>query len=150
MEMGKKKSGRSNIEKGNVNVKRAARIVEAWGFATHICVNTSRMIKPPSPKYPRGIWISQSQDIFGCDIIGKKEGERDLWLQVTYAAEVSNRIKEIMKHPWSPQHDNVQVWGWNAKGKYYTVYKHDDDWSTPSIYDRIYLNEHRESGLPSV
>lgn len=72
---------------------------------------------------------SNGNDVFGAvDLIGKKVGERTLWLQVTKHTTISNKIEALEAIPWDDRFDDVQIWRWvGAEGKrdslFFQVYK---------------------------
>jgi len=57
-----------------------------------------------------GYWVSLAADIFGCDIIAIKTGEKPLFIQATMHGAVQKRLDELKKHPWPLEYVVVQVW----------------------------------------
>jgi hypothetical protein len=72
---------------------------------------------------------SNGNDVFGAvDLIGKKSGERTLWLQITKHTTVRDKIEALEAIPWDDRFDDVQIWRWvGAEGKrdshFFQVYK---------------------------
>lgn len=64
------------------------------------------------------LWISRSQDIFGCvDLIARRKGEsRTLWIQATLDTSIGRKIAELGVVPWGSS-DCVQVWVKRAGGR---------------------------------
>jgi hypothetical protein len=83
----------------------AIKLLEAAGYTVHRCVRTGIKRGP--------IYISQSNDVFGCiDLVAKKKGERTRWLQVTAHSGVGKKRQEILEVPWDPLYDSVEIWRW--------------------------------------
>ena len=53
-------------------------------------------------------FVSQRNDIFGCDLICKKMN-KTLWIQCTMDGHKGRKLEELLKYPWSIS-DDVQVW----------------------------------------
>lgn len=57
-----------------------------------------------------GIWVSLAADIFGCDIIAIKKGEKPLFIQATLHSAVQKRLDELKKYSWPLDYVIVEVW----------------------------------------
>ncbi len=112
----------------------AIKVLEAEGYRVHRCVRTGTKRGP--------LWISQSNDVFGCiDLVAKKRGERTRWIQVTAHSGIGAKKKEILDVPWDPVHDSVEIWRWVGGA----VRKHR---STGQVLDRQYFQVyHLDSGF---
>lgn len=70
------------------------------------------------------IFISQRNDIFGCDLIARKDFKNNLnfsmvtlWIQATLDSGITRKVEELKKFPWGRSlGDRVQVWLKTAKG----------------------------------
>lgn len=121
--------------KGTAIELRAIRLLQAEGYTIHRCVRTG--VKRG------GLYISQSNDIFGCiDLVAKKRGERTRWIQVTAHSGIGKKKEDLAKVPWDPIHDSVEIWRWvggNARKhktsgewldrQYFQLYHLDDDYA---------------------
>jgi hypothetical protein len=89
----------------------------ARGWVVHNqLMRTVRIFIPPA-KVP--IYVSRSQDIFGCiDLVAKKKGHGTLWIQATLDRGIGLKNKKLDTVPWSPWHDGdeVEVWVKRAVG----------------------------------
>jgi hypothetical protein len=83
----------------------AIKLLEAEGYKVHRCVRSGAK---------RGaLWISQSNDVFGCiDLVAKKLGQRTRWIQVTADSGIGRKRREMEEVPWDPQFDSVEIWRW--------------------------------------
>jgi len=57
-----------------------------------------------------GIWVSLAADVFGCDLICIKKGEKPLFIQATLHTAVQKRLDEFLQHPWPLEYVRVQLW----------------------------------------
>lgn len=79
----------------------------------------------------KGKWITNKHDIFACDVVAKKAGERTLWIQVTEGghADATHRKRKLEKLGCWSKHDDVQVWRLvKGRNRHYVVYKLENDW----------------------
>jgi hypothetical protein len=120
-------------KKGQVVELLAIKLLEAEGYKVHRCIRTGSKRGP--------LWISQSNDVFGCiDLVAKKLGERTRWIQVTADSGIGRKRKEMDEVPWDPQFDSVEIWRWvggrrdrkhkttgaTLQGQYFQVYHFDE------------------------
>jgi hypothetical protein len=83
----------------------AIKLLEAEGYKVHRCVRTGIKRGP--------IYISQSNDVFGCiDLVAKKHGERTRWIQVTAHSGIGQKKHDLAEVPWDPLYDSVEIWRW--------------------------------------
>lgn len=91
--------------KGTAIELAAIKLLEAEGYKVHRCVRTGTKRGP--------LWISQSNDVFGCiDLVAKKRGARTRWIQVTAHSGIGQKRREIEEVPWDPLFDSVEIWRW--------------------------------------
>lgn len=57
-----------------------------------------------------GTWVTLAADIFGCDIVAIKTGEKPLFIQATLHSGVQKRLDELKKYPWPLDYVRVQLW----------------------------------------
>jgi len=76
------------------------------------------------------IFISQRNDIFGCDLICKKPNTKTLWIQATLDSGISRKIDELHKYSWNLDVDDVQIW-LKRKDKKIDIFTPLITWSTP-------------------
>jgi hypothetical protein len=112
----------------------AIKMLEADDYKVHRCVRTG---------VKRGaMYISQSNDIFGCiDLVAKKQGQRTRWIQVTADGGIGRKKTDLAEVPWDPLFDDVEIWRWvggrarkhKTTGEmldrqYFQVYRLDEDY----------------------
>lgn len=62
------------------------------------------------PLYMKGRMITVGADIFGCDMVCKKKGERTLWIQVSTDGHKSKKAQQLLEHPWNLMNEDVEIW----------------------------------------
>lgn len=72
-----------------------------------------------------GIWVSLAADVFGCDLIAIKRGEKPLFIQATLHSAVQKRLDELKKYSWPLDYVRVQVW--MKRDKHITVKEFDGE-----------------------
>lgn len=83
----------------------AIKMLEAEGYTVHRCVRTG--VKRG------GMYISQSNDVFGCiDLVAKKRGQRTRWIQVTADSGIGRKKADLAEVPWDELFDEVEIWRW--------------------------------------
>ncbi|MHB8633475.1 MAG: hypothetical protein ACYDBQ_05825 [Thermoplasmatota archaeon] len=91
--------------KGTALELMAIKILEAEGYKVHRCVRSGMRRGP--------IYVSQSNDIFGCvDLVAKKHGERTRWIQVTADSGIGRKKADLAEVPWDSLFDAVEIWRW--------------------------------------
>lgn len=73
--------------------------------------------------YMNGKMIMVGCDVFGCDLIAKKPGEKTLWVQVTTRPQKSLKSKTLLSYPWSFEHDSVQLWLREAGSRIFEIFE---------------------------
>ncbi|HLF16347.1 MAG TPA: hypothetical protein VI796_02810 [Candidatus Thermoplasmatota archaeon] len=130
-----RRKGVQRSRKGTQIELLAIKVLESEGYTVHRAVRTGVRRGP--------LWISQSNDVFGCiDLVAKKTGERTRWIQVTADGGVGRKKAALAKVPWDPAHDAVEIWRWvggasrRHKGtgrvlerQYFQVYHLDDSYA---------------------
>jgi hypothetical protein len=99
--------------KGNQYEKEVVFILEYEGwqvFRQHKKIQG--MIMTPKGLFPRMV----GADVFGCDIIAKKAGEKTLWIQVSTVDNKSAKEVQVRKFPWTYMYEDPQLW-LRIKGK---------------------------------
>jgi len=89
-------------QKGNTYELEVKKILESKGWSV--------FRQHRKQMYMKGKMIMVGCDVFGSDMICKKPNEKNLWVQVTTRAHKSDKIKQLMVHPWNFLHDTVQIW----------------------------------------
>jgi len=90
-------------KKGNVFQNFCATWLENQGYEV---VNQHTVVK----RTKGGDWITLAADIFDCDIIAIKTGEKPLFIQATMHSAVQKRLDDFLKHPWPLRYVRVQLW----------------------------------------
>lgn len=92
------------VQRGNTYEIEAKKILEAEGW-TVFRQHRKQMFLPREKKM-----VMVGCDVFGSDLIAKKPGSKTRWIQVTTRPQKSAKIKALMTHPWTFEHDTVQLW----------------------------------------
>lgn len=64
----------------------------------------------PITRKPLLRMIMQGRDIYGCDLLAKKENEKTHFIQISTRENKSHKIKQVSDYPWNYDHDVVQLW----------------------------------------
>lgn len=132
-------------EKGNEFQRWIKDWLEERGWAVYNQAPCGKMIKIKGRK----IFISQRNDIFGCDIIARRDRKKEsnsnfsmatLWIQATLDSNVSRKVEELKKYPWgSSLESRPQIWMKNNKGevniKELVIYY--DQFTKANVYETI-------------
>lgn len=62
------------------------------------------------PIFINGKMLTMGADIFGCDIVAKKAGEKTRWIQVSTVENKSKKEKQVMEHPITLEHESLELW----------------------------------------
>lgn len=54
--------------------------------------------------------IMAGRDIYGCDLVAKKFGERTRWIQVSTVPQKSVKERQVLEFPWTLEHESVELW----------------------------------------
>jgi hypothetical protein len=99
---------KSTRQKGQDFQRWVKKILEDWGWTVHNQGLNHRQIF--DRKTHELIYVSQSQDIFGCiDLICKKPEHKTLWIQATEDTGRAKKEAAMTQVPWS-ELDDVQIW----------------------------------------
>lgn len=66
--------------------------------------------------YIRDRWTGQmklimaGRDIFGCDLVAKKQGQKSKWVQVSTVPQKAAKIRQVMLFPWTLEHEDIELW----------------------------------------
>ena len=62
------------------------------------------------PMFMKGKMITVGADVFGCDIIAKRQSDLTLYIQVSTRKNKSEKIKQVRVFPWNTLHEKLQLW----------------------------------------
>lgn len=103
--MGKKRSAR---EKGNEFQNWVAHWLEDRGWVVRNFPLASRPLF--DKRQQKVIYVRQSQDVFGADLVARKDG-RLIWIQASATADISRRIEEFNRYfHFLLQFEELQIW----------------------------------------
>ena len=54
--------------------------------------------------------IMAGRDVYGCDLIAKKKGQKTRWIQVSTVPQKSTKQKQVLAFPWTLEHESVELW----------------------------------------
>jgi hypothetical protein len=97
-----------STQKGNMYEKEVRDILEAQGNIVegqHRKVMWIRDFKTGELRM-----IMAGRDIYGCDLIVKKQGTKTRWIQVSTVAQKSAKQKQVLAFPWTLEHEDVELW----------------------------------------
>lgn len=104
----------NNYKKGNLYEREVKKILENLGW---IVEGQHRRIM-----FLKGKLIMVGRDIFGCDLIAKKLGEKTRFIQVSTKVNKSGKIKQVNNYPWNYEHDMVEIWLRQNRKRIYDIY----------------------------
>lgn len=118
----------SAYQKGNIFEGEVKEILEAEGWIVegqHRKISFIPDYKKPNPitHKPTLKMIMVGRDVFGCDIMAKKAGEKTLFVQVSTRENKSHKVKQVMITPWNYDHDTVQLWLRTDGKREYEIYQ---------------------------
>ncbi|HDQ03504.1 MAG TPA: hypothetical protein ENN23_02895 [Deltaproteobacteria bacterium] len=65
---------------------------------------------PLTGRMTKGFYVSQKNDIFGCDLVARKKNQT-LWIQATLHSNIKEREKEFRKYfEFINPEEHVQLW----------------------------------------
>lgn len=88
--------------KGNEYEREAKKLLEAQGYSVFRCHR--------KPIFINGKMLTMGADIFGCDIVAKKDGEKPRWIQVSTVENKSKKEKQVLVFPWNLSCESVELW----------------------------------------
>lgn len=98
---------KSTRQSGNQFQNWCAAWLEEQGYSVHNQKTVAKLIRTQKHGL---IWISQRNDIFGCDIIAMRWGDKPLFIQATLHSAVQKRLDELKKYSWPLDYVIVEVW----------------------------------------
>jgi len=105
----------SNTSKGNLIEIEVKNILERLGWMV--------FRQHRKPMFMKGRMITAGADIFGCDMVAKKEGQKSLWIQVSTKSHKSDKLKQIMKFPWTYEFETAQIWLRTSGERSFEIYE---------------------------
>jgi hypothetical protein len=94
--------------KGNQFEKEVKTILEAQGWMVE---GQHRKVMWIRDKYTDQMkMIMAGRDIYGCDLIAKKLGEKTRWIQVSTLTQKSAKQKQVLAFPWTLAYETVELW----------------------------------------
>jgi hypothetical protein len=102
---------KTNRQKGQEFQRWAKAYLEKLGYVVFNMPLSGRMVymKDKKGKLVK-IFVSQSNDIFGCDLVARKNNQV-LWIQATLDSNVAKREKEFKKYfKFINPEEHVQLW----------------------------------------
>lgn len=121
----------NSYQKGNQYEREVKKTLESQGWYVE---GQHRKISfiPQPPQPPK--MIMMGRDIFGCDLIAKKKGEKTLFIQVSTKVNKGKKIRQVSDYPWTWEHDAVQLWLRLDGKRSYEVYE-GPDWELLTVCD---------------
>src|ERR1041385_3065865 len=92
-----------STQKGNQYEREVKAILESQGWTVE---GQHRKVMFLGP----GKMIMAGRDIFGCDIVAKKAGERTRWIQVSTVENKSKKEKQVLGYPINLDHESIERW----------------------------------------
>src|SRR5579863_5898839 len=94
--------------KGNQYEKECKTILESQGWMVE---GQHRKVMWIRDKYTGQMkMIMSGRDIYGCDLIAKKLGQKTRWIQVSTLSQKSAKQKQVLIFPWTLEHESVELW----------------------------------------
>jgi hypothetical protein len=106
----------SSVKKGNQYEGEVKKYLESQGWTVE---GQHRKVMFLGP----GRMIMAGRDIFGCDLIAKKDGEKTHWIQVGTVSNKSAKSKQVIGKPWNFDGDIIQIWLRHSGKKRYDIYE---------------------------
>lgn len=100
--------------KGNQHELEVKKYLEALGW---IVFRQHRR-----PMWIQGRMVTVGADIFGCDLVAKKQGEKTRWIQVGAEGAKSKKEDQLNEFPWDPEKESTEIWLRVQNKKAYKVY----------------------------
>jgi hypothetical protein len=99
-----------------INVRTKGNAFQRWcrdwlasqGYTVHNQGIAAKMIKDKATE--EYVWVSMRNDIFGCDLIAIKSGEKPRYIQCTHDHGIEKRFAEFASYPWPLEHCSVELW----------------------------------------
>lgn len=84
------------------------------GWDVHLCGRKAKMIRDKRLGIMKMVLVGD--DIFGCDGVAVKPGEKTLFFQATLHSGKGEKLKQVSGPYWDPAHQDVQLWMKRANG----------------------------------
>lgn len=62
------------------------------------------------PLFIKGRMITVGADIFGADIVAKKQGQKTRYIQVSTVENKSKKETQLLEHPITLEHEDIELW----------------------------------------
>lgn len=94
--------------KGNLYEKEVKTILEAQEWMVE---GQHRKVMWIRDKYTGQMkMIMAGRDIYGCDLIAKKRGQKTRWIQVSTVTQKAAKQRQVLAFPWTLEHESVELW----------------------------------------
>lgn len=112
----------SRTQKGTTFQRWCTKWLEEQGYDVHNQSTAGKQVRIPRTQVLatgkkvriRGeydtIWLSQRNDIFGCDLIAMRPPDRPRYIQCTEDRHITKRYAEFVKYKWPLKHCSVELW----------------------------------------
>ena len=120
---------RSRTQKGTAFQRWVRDWLVEQGYDVHNQATAGRQVRIPRKQVlPTGgekvkikgeydtAWLSQRNDIFGCDLIAMKQEEKLRYIQCTEHTGIQKRSIEFAKYKWPFRHCSVELWSKVGRG----------------------------------
>lgn len=97
-----------STQKGNQYEKEVRDILEAQGWMVE---GQHRKVMFIRDKFT-GLMkmIMAGRDIYGCDLIAKKVGQKPKWIQVSTMPQKSAKERQVRAFPWNIDCEDLELW----------------------------------------
>lgn len=97
-----------STQKGNQYEREVRDILEAQGWHVE---GQHRKVMWIKDKFTGQMkMIMSGRDIYGCDLIAKKQDFKTKWIQVSTVPQKSAKERQVMEFPWTLAHEDVELW----------------------------------------
>lgn len=111
----------TSTQKGNNYEREVKEILQEQGW---IVEGQHRKVMWIRDKYTGQMkMIMAGRDIYGCDLIAKKQGNRSRWIQVSTVTQKSSKQKQVLSFPWTLDYEDVELWLRIEGKRAYRVFK---------------------------
>lgn len=129
---GPKNVARSRTQKGTAFQRWCRNWLVEQGYDVHNQSTAGKQVRVPRTQLVPGagrsyekvkikgeydtIWLSQRNDIFGCDLIAMRFREKPRYIQCTEHTGIQKRYAEFAKYHWPLEHCQVELWTKTGRG----------------------------------
>lgn len=89
-------------QKGNQFEREVKDILEAQGWKV--------FRQHRKPLFIKGRMVTIGADIFGADIVAKKQGEKTRYVQVSTVENKSKKEAQLLEHPVTIAYESIELW----------------------------------------